>query len=264
MLMIPGIGRFATYMGVNAMARCALSALFTLCLLLPGLSPAGDTGKDKRGFIDCVFTDATGKEAKYVLFVPHDYKGDKDYPLILFLHGKGQTGDDGKKQATGGIAQAMKKNEKSFPFIVIFPQSQKGSWQATGQDAQRALAILAEVQKKYKVDARRIALTGLSMGGFGTWSLAAAHPDKWCAIVPICGGGNPKSAAKIKDLPCWCFHGDADDVVPVKGSRDMIDALKKAGGNPKYDEYPGVKHNSWTKAYATKELYDWLLAQKRK
>jgi predicted peptidase len=135
---------------------------------------------------------------------------------------------------------------------------------ADSPDAQRALSILAEVQKSYKVDPKRIYLTGLSMGGFGTWSLATKYPDRWAAIVPICGRGDPKQAEKIKDLPCWCFHGDADPVVKVEGSRAMIKALKAAGGKPKYDEYPGVGHNSWDRAYGNEELYKWFLAQKLK
>ena len=128
----------------------------------------------------------------------------------------------------------------------------------------RARDILEEVEKDYKTDKKRVYLTGLSMGGFGTWSFAAAHPKRWAAIAPICGGGSVKDAEKIKDIPCWCFHGDADTAVPVAGSRDMIEAIKKAGGNPKYTEYPGVGHNSWDKAYGTKELWTWLLEQKKK
>ncbi|HZT82536.1 MAG TPA: prolyl oligopeptidase family serine peptidase, partial [Gemmataceae bacterium] len=209
------------------------------------------------------------------LFVPPDYKGDKPYPVILFLHGAGETGTDGERQAKVGIGPAIKKQEKTFPFLVVFPQSQKRTWQADSADAQRALAILAEVQKQYKTDPKRVYLTGLSMGGFGTWSLAAKYPDKWAAIVPVCGGvvrpkdkeapGKLKAVAeKIKHIPCWCFHGDADKAVPVQMSRDIIKALQDAGGKPKYTEYPGVGHNSWDKAYGTKELYEWLLMQKLK
>jgi predicted peptidase len=102
------------------------------------------------------------------------------------------------------------------------------------------------------------------MGGMGTFSIAAAHPDRWAAIVPICGRGDVKTAAKLKDIPCWCFHGDADSAVNVSGSRNMMEAIKKAGGSPKYTEYPGVGHNSWDKAYAEKELFPWLLEQKKK
>jgi predicted peptidase len=163
-----------------------------------------------------------------------------------------------------GIGPAIQKHEKDFPFLVVIPQSQKRTWQAGSADADRALAILDEVAKEYKVDPQRVYLTGLSMGGFGTWSLAAKDPGRWAAIAPICGGGNPNDAAKIKDLPCWCFHGGADPVVPPSRSRVMMKALWDAGGHPNYTEYPGVGHNSWDKAYATADLYEWLLAQRRK
>ncbi|HWG45690.1 MAG TPA: dienelactone hydrolase family protein [Gemmataceae bacterium] len=246
---------------VRMLALAGVAVLVLPALPLYNRAAAAEAAK---GFQDRVHKDADGKEAKYVLFVPHDYKGDKPYPLILFLHGSGETGTDGIKQTKVGLAPAIKKNEKTFPFLAIFPQSQKRTWRASSNDAKRALDILAEVEKEYKVDAKRVYLTGLSMGGFGTWSLAVAHPNKWAAIVPICGGGDPKQADKIKDIPCWCFHGDADKAVKVEGSRKMIDALKKAGGEPKYTEYPGVGHNSWDKAYGTKELYPWLLEQHKK
>jgi predicted peptidase len=224
-------------------------------------APADD--RAEQGFVSRVYKGADGAESRYVVFVPHGYTPDKAYPVVLFLHGSGSTGDDGKKQVSG-IAAEIRKAEKAFPAVVVFPQSQKRTWRANSEDGKRAMAILAEVEKTYKTDPKRVYLTGLSMGGFGTWSLAAAHPDRWAAIVPICGGGNPADAAKIKDLPCWCFHGDADPTVKVDGSRNMVKAVKDAGGSPKYTEYPGVGHNSWTKAYATKELYDWLWEQKRK
>jgi predicted peptidase len=218
----------------------------------------------KPGFHNLVFKDADGKEAKYVLFVPHNYKPEEAAPLVLFLHGAGETGEDGEKQAKVGLGPAIKKMEKTFPAFAIFPQSQKRTWGANSSDAKRALGILAEIEMKYKIDTKRIYLTGLSMGGFGTWSLAVAHPDKWAAIVPICGGGNPKAVGPIKDLPCWCFHGKDDNIVSVAKSREMIEALKAAGGNPEYTEYPGVGHTSWDKAYGTEKLYEWLWAQKRK
>ena len=151
--------------------------------------------------------------------------------------------------------------EKSFPFFILFPQSHDRTWQADSKDAQRALEMLAAVQKEYKIDEKRLYLTGLSMGGFGTWSLAEKYPDRWAAIVPVCGGGDPDQAKVIKDIPCWVFQGDADTAVPVKRSRDMVAALKAAGGEPKYDEYAGVGHNSWEMAYNTPALYEWLLKQ---
>lgn len=240
--------------------RRVILATFCLTIVLAGsLLQAGEV---KTGFIDKLYKGPEG-ESKYVVYIPKDYKGDKELPLILFLHGSGESGSDGQAQVKVGIGPAIKKKD-NFPFIVVFPQSQKRTWQANSDDGKRAMSILAEVQKTYKVAGKRIYLTGLSMGGFGTWSLAAAHPDRWAAIAPVCGGGNPKNADKIKDIPCWCFHGDADKAVNVKLSRDMIDALKKAGATPMYTEYEKVGHNSWDRAYGTAELYEWFLKQKAK
>jgi len=243
------------------MSNATLLGAVLAALLLAATVRAEDA---KPGFHDRVHEDPDGKEAKYVLFVPHDYKGDKEYPLILFLHGAGETGTDGKKQARTGLGSHIRKDEKSFPCFVIFPQAQERGWSAGNANGKRAMAILAGVEKQYKIDTKRVYLTGLSMGGFGTWNFAAKHPDRWAAIVPICGAGRTSDAAKIKDIPCWCFHGADDPTVKVDGSRKMIEALKEAGGKPKYTEYPGVGHNSWDKAYATKELYDWMLKQKLK
>jgi predicted peptidase len=240
---------------------------FAIALVLFALACGPARAGDKEhGFVNKVFKSDKG-ESKYVLFVPHKYDGDKEFPLILFLHGAGERGDDGQLPVLQGIGNAIKfKNkEKDFPFFVLFPQAAKnGSWKAGGPDAERALAILAETQKNFKIDSKRIYLTGLSMGGGGTWSLAAAHPDKWAAIAPICGGGDPGIAEKIKDIPCWCFCGDKDGPKLLDGCRNMVKALKEAGGEPRYSEFPYVGHNSWDPAYATPELYTWLLSHKLK
>jgi predicted peptidase len=235
--------------------------LLSFLLFLPSLAAADDT---KTGFVNKTFKNTDGSESPYVVFVPHAYDGKTELPVILFLHGAGETKGGSKKPVEVGIGPVIKKQEKTFAAVVVIPQSEKRTWQATSDDGKRAMAILADVQKEYKTDAKRVYLTGLSMGGFGTWSLAAAHADKWAAIAPICGGGDVKNAEKIKDLPCWCFHGDKDTAVKVELSRTMIDAIKKAGGTPKYTEYPGVAHNSWDAAYGEKEFFTWLLAQKKK
>ncbi len=240
----------------------SLNSLLISCVLV--LCAAGlevGAAEQERGFLNRVFKE-DNSESKYVLFIPHDYKGDQPCPLILFLHGAGERGKDGLLPVQQGIGNAIKfkGKEKRFPFIVIFPQAAlKSNWLAEGKDAKRALAILDEVRKTYKVDDKRTYLTGLSMGGYGTWSLAAAFPEKWAAIVPICGGGDPTTASKIKDIPCWCFHGDEDPAVPVQRSREMIKGLRDAGGNPRYSEFPYVGHNSWDAAYVTEELTAWLL-----
>jgi predicted peptidase len=238
-------------------ATAALFGAALLCLLssqVRALEPA-------TGLLDRSFTDADGKPAKYMLFVPDGYDSSKVYPLVLFLHGAGETGTDGKKQTYVGLGPVARMQEKNFPFFIVFPQSQDRSWQADSKDGQRALAILDEVRKNYKIDDKRLYLTGLSMGGFGTWSLAQKYPDRWAAIVPVCGGGDADQAKAIKDVPCWVFQGDADTAVTPDHSRKMVEALKAAGGNPKYTEYAGIGHNSWEMAYNTPGLYEWLLMQ---
>lgn len=244
--------------------RFCLLAAFLLCAAVASQPARSADEKIKTGFVDKTFKNADGTTSPYVVFVPKDYDGTKEYPTMLFLHGSGETKGGTKMPADVGIATAIRKREKDFPFIVVIPQSEKRTWGAASDDGKRALAMLDAVQKEYKTDAKRQYLTGLSMGGFGTWSIAAAHPDRFAAIVPICGGGNVKDAEKIKDIPTWVFHGDADTAVKVDRSREMVEALKKADGKPKYDEYPGVGHNSWDKAYGTDELYKWLLSQKKK
>jgi predicted peptidase len=201
-------------------------------LSLGAIAARAGNAMPQVGFLDQVYKGPGGYEAKYVLFLPHGYDGKKPFPLILFLHGFGQKGTDGRKQVEIGLGPAIRKQETTFAFITVFPQSHQGGWTVDSEDGQRALAILDEVAKHYRVDAQRVYLTGVSMGGEGTWSLAAAHPEHWAAIVPLCGGGDPKQAAKIKNLSCWYFHGDADQVVRVRQSRDMIWTLRQAGGEP--------------------------------
>lgn len=244
-----------------------VAVVLSLALGLTSLAMAQD--KPKTGFVEKTFKNADGTTSPYVVFVPKDYDGTKEYPIILFLHGAGETNNpkakkEGKMPVEVGIGPAIKKREKDFPFIVVIPRAEGFGWTATSANGKRALAMLDEVMKEYKVDPKRQYLTGLSMGGMGTWSIAIAHPDRFAAIAPICGRGDTSAAAKIKDLPCWCFHGDADTAVKVEGSREMIDAIKKAGGEPKYTEYPGVGHNSWDKAYGTDELYTWFLKHTKK
>jgi predicted peptidase len=241
-----------------------VAAVLAAAVAAPAAGSSAAADDAKIGFLKKTFKNADGSESPYVVFVPAGYDGTKEYPVILFLHGAGETKGGSKQPVEVGIGPAIKKREKDFPFITVIPQSEKRTWRADSDDGKRAIGILDAVMKEFKCDPKRQYLTGLSMGGFGTWSNAAAYPDRWAAIVPICGGGNAADAEKIKNIPCWCFHGDADTAVKVDLSRTMIDALKKAGGKPKYTEYPGVGHNSWDAAYAEKELFPWLLEQKKK
>ncbi len=218
----------------------------------------------KTGFLDKAVTMPNGAVRKYVVFIPTSYTPERKWPAILFLHGAGERGSDNRAQIRVGIAPAIRKRVDSFGFITVMPQCVTKKWWTASSELDGALAALAKTRQEYAIDPARIHLTGLSMGGHGTWTLAVKEPKRWASIVPVCGLGDPRHARAIAHLPCWCFHGAADGVVPVLNSRDMVNALKKAGGKPRYTEYAGVGHNSWDRAYGTEELYTWMLAQRRK
>ncbi len=244
-------------------------AILSAALLVVSMSQralAADSAEPKteaKGFVHRDYTPAEGEKIDYVLFVPHDYDGKKEVPVILFLHGAGETKGGTNQPVNVGIGSHIKKNEKTFPFLTIIPQAQDKGWRKPVNE-KMLHGILENVQKEFKTDPKRLYLTGLSMGGFGTWDYAMSEPDRWAAIVPICGRGKPDQVEKIKDIPCWVFHGGMDNTVPVQGSRDMVEALKKAGASPKYTEFPNDGHNSWDDAYKTDELWTWLAEQKKK
>jgi predicted peptidase len=248
------------------MARVRPPALAAACLL----AIVAGCARPATGFQTRLFRGADGQATNYTLFVPHGYDPDRPVPVILFLHGAGEAGTDREKPTQVGLGPAVRAREGTFPFLVVFPQAtdrvpaSHGSWRPGQPDAERALAILDEVCRDYRTDPNRVYLTGVSVGGTGVWQLAAAYPDRWAAIVPVCGQGPVAKADALKDLPCWCFHGTDDGNVPVERSREMVAALRRAGGSPRYTEYPGVSHTSWEKAYETDELYEWLLGQARK
>jgi predicted peptidase len=199
---------------------------------------------------------------KYLLFLPKDYgKKDQAWPLILFLHGAGERGDNLEVVKKHGPPKIVEQ-KPDFPFIVVSPQCPGNSWWTEENDA--LLALLDDMIARYRVDPDRIYLTGLSMGGYGTWKLASDRANRFAAIVPICGGGEPRRAMRLRNMPVWVFHGGKDPVVPVKESEDMVNALKKAGNKEvKFTVYPEAQHDSWVEAYNTQELYDWLLQHKR-
>ena len=198
-------------------------------------------------------------EMDYLLFLPKDYQtAGERWPMILFLHGAGERGEDLEKVKIHGPPKIVESNT-DFRFIVISPQSRKFGW-----DVKLLEALLDDVILRYHADPDRIYLTGLSMGGFGTWALASAQPDRFAAIVPICGGGDPKTVDRLAELPAWVFHGAKDKVVSPERSRQMVEALEAAGGNVRLTVYPDAGHDSWTETYDNPELYRWLLEQKRR
>jgi predicted peptidase len=196
---------------------------------------------------------------KYLLYLPSGYEsGDKTWPLLIFLHGAGESGDDLAKVKLHGPPKLIENQTRDFPCLVVSPQSPGRGW-----NAEILNGLLDELLARYRVDPKRVYLTGLSMGGFGTWSWAAAHPDRFAAIVPICGGGNPSDAPKLKDLPIWVFHGAKDFVVRLDSSERMVKAIEALGAKVKFTVYSDAGHDSWTTAYEDPELYRWLFDQKR-
>lgn len=217
------------------------------------------------GFISRSIRMENGIEYKYVVFVPPQVEMAKDHkwPLIVFLHGSGECGEDGIRQTTVGLPQYISTRPTKFPFIVLMPQAHS-TW-FRGQEAHAVWKMLAITRQEYQIDSDRIYLTGLSMGGFGTWELAMAQPDVFAAMVPVCGAAPKEYLGNVSQIPVWAFHGTLDRNVPVAGSREAIKELKRLGGvYPKYTEYPDVGHECWDRAYADPELWKWLRAQKRK
>ncbi|MBT3202410.1 MAG: DUF1080 domain-containing protein [Phycisphaerales bacterium] len=191
--------------------------------------------------------------------IPESYNTKDKHPLMIFLHGAGERGDILNVVKKHGPPMLVSKGNKT-PFIIISPQCPKGVYWNPSQLSKLLDHILATT----KADPDRVYLTGLSMGGYGTWSWAAMEPQRFAAAIPICGGGRAKNAEKLLKLPIWAFHGDNDKVVPLARTQVMIDAIKKAkGANVKLTVYPGVGHNSWTQTYNNPEIYKWLLSHSR-
>lgn len=199
----------------------------------------------------------------YLLYLPDGYaESTEKFPLLLFLHGAGESGNDLEKVKLHGPPKLIEAGKK-FPFVVVSPQSPEFGWKPETLNA-----LLDEVIANYRIDEDRVYVTGLSMGGAGTFALVALNPDRFAAAAPICGflrqGDNGRVAERIKGVPLWIFHGAKDRVVPVSGSREIYAALERLGAEVKYTEYPDADHDSWTETYNNPELYTWLLEHKRK
>ncbi len=196
----------------------------------------------------------------YLLYLPENYGKDTAarWPLLLFLHGSGESGTDVSRVALHGPPELV-KNGKKFPFILLSPQSDKPS----GWNTDMLYKLLQEIKQRYHIDPDRIYLSGLSMGGYGTWQLAMEHPEEFAAIAPVCAGGDTSNTWKIHNIPVWAFHGADDDVVlPVYG-RNMTAAASRYNKNVRFTLYQNTNHNSWDTTYRNDSLYTWLLAQSK-
>lgn len=255
------------------------SSLRLACVatLLLSLQLVSALGADE--FVARVYTNATGQTLPYRLLTPKNYDVKKKYPLVIFFHGAGERGTDNRNQLLHGTSLYLQSdNRESFPCFVIAPQCPNNQqwvdmpWGADSGTQPKepsaamalALGIIDALPKEFSIDADRLYVTGLSMGGYATWDCLTRFPDKFAAAAPVCGGGDEKAvtptAAKV---PVWAFHSEDDPVVKVKRTRNMIAALRAAGGNPHYFEYFGLGHGSWNKAYAEKEFLPWMFAQHR-
>jgi predicted peptidase len=249
------------YLGELTMKKVLISLV--ICMGLMGCAPMSSKelkpGRQSAQSFSKKITKTVGCD--YLVYLPADYEKDakKQWPLIMFLHGGGERGKNLAALKTIGLPKMISRG-RSFDFIIVSPQCPNDtSWT---EQSEVLINFLDEVESRYKVDTDRVYLTGPSMGGFGTWSLAAKYPDRFAAITPICGGGERFAAFRLKKVPVWAFHGAKDPTVPLASSQEMVDAVKKAGGDAKLTVYPEAKHDSWTQTYDNPELYKWFLSHR--
>ncbi|TVQ83538.1 MAG: phospholipase [Bacteroidetes bacterium] len=258
--------------------------LLSLLLLIPSVFLlANETGAE---FLKKEIKDSDARILPYRILLPHNFDTQEKYPLVLFLHGAGERGTDNEKQLIHGSWLFLDQdNRNQFPAIVIFPQCPAEEWWidtsmlaylragrnipedtefAPSWPMKMVIDLIEDLIKQEIIDQSRMYVMGLSMGGYGTFDILSQRPDWFAAAIPICGGGNSHAVEKYaKNTALWVFHGEKDNVVPVEASRIMVEAIRAAGGNVKYTEYPGVNHNSWDPAFAEPDLLYWLFSHTR-
>lgn len=248
---------------VNAMVR--LAALLILhASLACSLSALAASEPEPGKQVELEIQDDDGAYG-CLAYLPADYNKaeQQQWPLVLFLHGRGESYGPLSLVAKWGPPRIAARGD-DLPFVLLSPQCPaKGSWSDDTRQAQLK-RLLDHAEQQYRIDPQRVYVTGLSMGGSGSWSLAAGSPERFAAVAPICGRGNAEDADKLKSLPIWVFHGDQDRAVPIQRSIDMVQAIKRAGGESiRFTTLEHVGHNSWSSAYALPELWTWMLKQQR-
>lgn len=257
---------------------CRMLACLTLFApVIRSLTLRADELADR--FEKTQFKNKDGQTLLYRFLRPTKLDIGKKYPLVLFLHGAGERGNDNTAPLIHGVKTfATDEFLAKYPCFVVVPQvpndqkwtdidwgTNKVEYPAEMTPAMKLVFETLDVlEKEFPIDTDREYVTGLSMGGFGSWDALCRQPQRFAAAVPVCGGCDLNNAKRIAHVPVWTFHGDKDQVVKVERSREIVAALKAAGGNPKYTEYPGVGHDSWNGAYKDRAMYEWLFAQKRK
>jgi len=198
-------------------------------------------------------------EIRYWKYVPNSTGDSAKLPLMLFLHGAGERGDDLTVVKKHGPPKLIEQG-KELPFVVLSPQCAKGKYWAMRDNLDMLRRLISHTQAELPIDESRIYCTGLSMGGYGTWAMGAKYPDLFAALIPVCGGGNIEHAKALAQTPIWAFHGSDDRVVPPIRSQEMVDAIKEEKGDIKLTIYDKVGHDSWTETYNNSKIYDWLLS----
>ncbi len=248
------------------------------CLLLPLPAAAGEFQSRSA--------EIAGRTILWQVYVPDAVLAGEveSPPVVLFLHGRGESGTDGERQTRIGLPRVIRERG-DFPAVVVMPQTPRSAWWGDEVIAEAAIHALDAAMAEFGGDPDRVYLTGLSLGGYGTWAFAYRHPERFAALVPVCGGVSARrsrmtvpewhpasvrpedpheeAARVLSDIPIWIFHGADDRTVPVSESRRMARALEAAGGRPRYTEYAGVGHDSWVRAYREEGLYDWLFSHRR-
>ena len=250
------------------MRRLASSLILILFLAALGVAQ-----NREEVLVAKVYKGSQGRSMPYRLYVPENYDKQKKYPLVLYLHGGGGRGDDNRKQIEGGNGYLVdllvsRSTQTKNPSIVVVPQSPGEGWVDSDSITPTSylslvLDLIRDLESSYSIDVNRRYVLGQSMGGFGTFAILTMQPKMFAAAVPLCGGGDESKAAQIAHIPIWAFHGELDQAVRVERSRNMIAALTKAGGKPKYTEYKGEGHTIWTRVVKEQELLPWMFSQKR-
>ncbi|MDD2479299.1 MAG: prolyl oligopeptidase family serine peptidase [Victivallaceae bacterium] len=255
--------------------------MVSFVIMTKGISAKAELVENKtdtviNGYHSFYYQGKDGKKLKYRFFAPSKGNSKRKYPLVVHFHGAGSRGDNNTSQLYLAKKVTAGENANKYPCFVFAPQCPAGKkwvdvdWTALShkmpvkpvEQMAMAMAAIDEIIKKYSVDNEKIYVYGQSMGGFATWDIICRRPDMFAAAVPVCGGADETKAPEIAQVPAWIFHGELDTTVKVARSQNMFAALKKAGGNPKYTEYPKVKHNAWSYSYSPK-LFEWMFSQKK-
>lgn len=242
--------------GINKM-KSYISLILLLSLLLFSCTNKEMIKTGEQIMVKTTLKYQKSDDIQYLLYIPKNYDSKDEWPLMLFLHGAGERGNDIEKLKVHGPPKLV-DGGREFPFILVSPQCPEGEWWNT----ESLKALVEKLSSDLNVDKSRIYCTGLSMGGYGTFRLAAENPDLFAAIAPICGGIDPKYANDLKAIPAWVFHGAKDKVVTLDNSEKIVNAVNELGGKWKFTIYPDAGHDSWTETYDNKEFFKWILNQK--